>query len=83
MSTGKPMRPWGLGRASEDLPEVSLPYATTRLDPSTQLTHFYDEKQRIVEMNDPRVFAALTVSQPGGSTKNAANAEDDSSSGQR
>ncbi|MEV0591164.1 putative ATP-grasp-modified RiPP [Nonomuraea cavernae] len=83
MSTGKPMRPWGLGRASEDLPEVSLPYATTRLDPSTQLTRFYDEEQRIVDMSDARTFAALTVSQPGGSTKNAPNTEDDSSSDQK
>lgn len=82
MSNDLPMRPWGLGRATGHLQEVSLPYATARLDPASQLTIFYDAQGVIVDMGGGgtnRAFQTITVSRPGDGAQNAPQVADDSS----
>ncbi|MET9344238.1 putative ATP-grasp-modified RiPP [Nonomuraea sp. NPDC003804] len=74
-------QPWGLGRATERLPEAALPYTTTSLDPASQLTVFYDGRGGIVDMgkgSTNRAYATITKSRPGDGSQNAPNVADDS-----
>ncbi|MEU8038117.1 putative ATP-grasp-modified RiPP [Streptosporangium sp. NPDC049078] len=69
MSNSQTMRPWGLSRMTERLPEAPAPYETFKLDPDTQLTNFYDASGAIVDMgkdSTSRSFVTVTVSRGGG-----------------
>ncbi|MEU8206582.1 putative ATP-grasp-modified RiPP [Streptosporangium sp. NPDC049046] len=69
MSNSQTMRPWGLSRMTERLPEAPASYETFKFDPDTQLTNFYDASGAIVDMGKDstnRNFVTVTVSRGGG-----------------
>jgi putative ATP-grasp target RiPP len=56
------------------------PYATVRLDPTTQITHFFDDKHQIVNAD---TFATVTQSRPYDGATNAPQSADDSNTDQK
>ncbi|MGW4422984.1 putative ATP-grasp-modified RiPP [Streptosporangium sp. NPDC004631] len=78
MSNDLPMRPWGLGRMSERLPEGPPLYETTQLDPVTQITHFYDTRGTVVDMGkegSSKAFVTVTMSRGGGGDGSAGSTQ--------
>ncbi|GAA1769807.1 putative ATP-grasp-modified RiPP [Nonomuraea bangladeshensis] len=62
MTTTTPTRPWGLTRATPNLPSAAAPYTYTRLNPETQLTEFLDEDGGLVDIMDGSSRTYATVS---------------------
>ncbi|GAB2467967.1 hypothetical protein GCM10027187_40170 [Streptosporangium sandarakinum] len=55
--------PWGLSRATTPLPEEDGLYASVQLDPTTQVTRFYDRDGAPVDMGNK---VTITKSRGGG-----------------
>jgi putative ATP-grasp target RiPP len=67
-------QPWGLARMTERLPEVPPLYQTARLDPATQITHFYDASGAVVVMGKD-TFVTVTMSKGGGGDGSSGSAQ--------
>ncbi|MFF4414732.1 putative ATP-grasp-modified RiPP [Streptosporangium sp. NPDC001559] len=63
--------PWGLSRMTDPLPGLPPLHETLRLDPETQLTHFYGADGAIVDMAGK---ITITTSKGGGSDGSAGSA---------
>jgi putative ATP-grasp target RiPP len=78
----QPARPWGMSRATENLPEASRPWVATRLDPETQLAIFYDENGATIDITSgegsSRTYASVSMSRPHDGATNAPQHADDS-----
>lgn len=66
MTTTTPTRPWGLTRATPNLPAADPPWTDTRLDPESQLTEFLDENGGLVDIMDGtnRTYTSVSKSKP-------------------
>lgn len=78
-----PVKPWGLGRMSPLLLEDMPLYKTIRLDPVTQISHFYDGHGNDVLMGEDstsKTYVTVTMSRGGGGdgSGGAAQVADDS-----
>ncbi|MEV7005539.1 putative ATP-grasp-modified RiPP [Streptosporangium sp. NPDC051022] len=72
--------PWGLKRATKHLTQIPQPYATTELDPVSQLTRFYDAQGTLVDMSregTSRAYLTVTMSRPEDGSQNAPQGGDD------
>ncbi|MEV0621282.1 putative ATP-grasp-modified RiPP [Nonomuraea sp. NPDC050404] len=84
MTTDQRARPWGMSRATGQLPEEALPWVTTKLDPETQTTVFYDAQGTIIDItggkkdSSSRVYATISMSRPHDGETNAPQRPDDS-----
>lgn len=78
----RPVRPWGMSRATENLPIAPLPWVSTRLDPETQLAIFYDKDGSIIDIasgaGSSRTYASVSMSRPHDGATNAPQRADDS-----
>ncbi|WP_113700069.1 putative ATP-grasp-modified RiPP [Nonomuraea lactucae] len=73
-------RPWGLTRATRLHAPAPKPYATVLLDDATQVTQFFDDKQRVLDMS---TFQTVTLSRPHDGAANAPQSADDSNTDQK
>ncbi|MEV4224786.1 putative ATP-grasp-modified RiPP [Nonomuraea sp. NPDC049725] len=72
--------PWGLGRATPLHEPAPAPYATVHLDPATQITQFFDDTHRVVDMATSQT---VTKSRPHDGSKSAPQTSDDSNTDQK
>ena len=78
----QPARPWGMSRATENLPKAPLPWASTQLDSETQLAIFYDKNGASIDITggegSSRTYASVSMSRPHDGATNAPQHADDS-----
>ncbi|MEU4577607.1 putative ATP-grasp-modified RiPP [Nonomuraea sp. NPDC023979] len=66
------VKPWGLGRITVGGPAVRPAYERVCIDPSTQITHFYDAGGAVLPI---QMGATVTVSKGGGGDGSGSSAE--------
>ncbi|MEU4574602.1 putative ATP-grasp-modified RiPP [Nonomuraea sp. NPDC023979] len=73
------LKPWGLTRATPQLPASAPPWAATQLDPDTQLTVFLDEHGNPIDITNgtSRTYVSVSMSKPtDGDGKGSEQADD-------
>jgi putative ATP-grasp target RiPP len=81
MAADQLTRPWGLSRATEQLPAAPYPWSSTKLDPVTQVTIFIDGHGKSLDVFSKevtRTYPTVSMSKPHDGEKNAPERAHDS-----